>query len=144
MADKTLDQRKQEAIARQSILAPENITAPTSQQLSLQRAQNIESTSRVNQPSDRLTATRTRSVSEDVSNVQQLQKILTAASGLDSTVNAGDNLTPESNVIAASGSSSYVKNSADVVRSLERLQRSCNHVFSSVTGKCKYCGKLRS
>ncbi len=142
MATKTTEQRKQEALDRQTILANQNVLSSSTQQLSLLDSQNVLNEARKNQPVEQITSGRTRSTVEDESNVSQLNKIQSASVG--STVTIDGSITPEDKINSVSSSSTVHKNAADIVRARQRLQQSCNHSYSSINQKCIYCDKSRS
>jgi len=142
MSEKTIEQRKQEALARQSILASPSVTAPRSQQVSLQQSQNIATAIRVGQGDERLSLGQPRVVATDLANLQQTQKIAkveTASPDVASTFSTQDE---QVQAVIETGAKS--SDQADIERATWRVQRYCNHRFSSVTQSCTICGKNRS
>lgn len=149
---KTLEERQQEAIARQSKLASGNVLRPSSQQISLITQQDQEVEQRINDSLVRTTVGRTRSWEEDEATTSNYRKTQIAVESISEKETEQtelrsqqpDPITPEDQVLQLQQTRQVLdKDNVDNTRALEKIQSRCNHRYSSQNRRCVFCNKLK-
>ncbi len=128
--------------------------APSSQQITTNTEMTEEVTERVVAPvTDGIKKGTVRSVTVDATNTQNFSTIQKAATSVQQTTISASSSTATDATASSSTqrveqlqSQTFVsqKSKQDVVRALQKLQRTCNHSYSLVTSRCNFCNKLRS
>jgi hypothetical protein len=144
---------QEQAVSKDDNTASPNVVIAPSQQVSVGQLQDEEVRQRTTESEVRITSGRPRSATEDQANTESRQKIANSVQTVsqklitetETAARQPVPTTPEQRIMQLQTTRQVRQKSIqDNERALQRIQRTCNHRYSTATDRCVYCNKSRS